>query len=81
MLDGPMELAAMFRFIGFGIAEMLLWLLCLCQRVYGRKASAKISNKLNKFLHSEMNLLLQHIREQDQDGQNNTSNNSYPEPN
>ena len=29
MLDGSAELAAMFRFIVVGIAEMLLWLLCL----------------------------------------------------
>ena len=36
-----------------------------------RKASAKNSSKLNKFLHSEVNLLIQHIIVQDQDGQNN----------
>ena len=33
--------------------------------------SAKNSSKLNKFLHSEVNLLIQHIIVQDQDGQNN----------
>ena len=38
-----------------------------------RKASAKNSGKLNKFLHSEMNLLIQHIIVQDPDGQNNNS--------
>ena len=35
------------------------------------KASFKNSSKLNKFLHSEVNLLTQHIMVQDQDGQNN----------
>ena len=35
-----------------------------------RKASAKNPSKLNKFLHSEVNLLIQHITVQDQDGQN-----------
>ena len=35
-----------------------------------RKTSAKNSSKLNKFLHSEVNLLIQHIIVQDQDGQN-----------
>ena len=34
-------------------------------------ASAKNSSKLNKFLHSEVNLLIQHIIVQDQGGQNN----------
>ena len=34
-----------------------------------RKASAKNSSKLNKFLHSEVNVLIQHIIVQDQDGQ------------
>ena len=37
------------------------------------KASVKNSSKLNKFLHSEVNLLIQLIIEQDQDGQNNNS--------
>ena len=36
-----------------------------------RKASAKNSSKLNKFLHSEVNQLIQDIIVQDQDGQNN----------
>ena len=36
-----------------------------------RKACAKNSSKLNKFLHSEVNQLIQHIIVQDQDGQNN----------
>ena len=36
-----------------------------------RKASAKNSSKLNKFLHSEVNQLIQHIIMQDHDGQNN----------
>ena len=36
-----------------------------------RKASAKNSSKLNKFLHSEVHLLIQHIIVQDQDGQTN----------
>ena len=36
-----------------------------------RKASAKNSSKLNKFLHSEVNLLIQHIIVRDQDGHNN----------
>ena len=36
-----------------------------------RKASVKNSGKLNKFLHSEVNLSIQHIIVQDQDGQNN----------
>ena len=35
------------------------------------KASAKSSSKLSKFLHREVNLLIQHIIAQDQDGQNN----------
>jgi hypothetical protein len=39
-----------------------------------RKASAKNSSKLNKFLHSEVNILIQHIIVQDQDGQNNNIN-------
>ena len=38
-----------------------------------RKASAKNSSKLNKFLHSEVNLLIQHYIAQDQDGQNNNT--------
>ena len=38
-----------------------------------RKASDKKSSKLNKFLHSEVNLLIQNIIVQDQDGQNNNS--------
>ena len=33
--------------------------------------TSKNSSKLNKFLHSEANLLIQHIIVQDQDGQNN----------
>ena len=41
------------------------------------KASAKNSSKLNKVLHSEVNLLIQHIIEQDQDGQNNIKINMY----
>ena len=36
-----------------------------------RKASAKNSSKLNKFLPSEVNQLIQHFIVQDQDGQNN----------
>ena len=36
-----------------------------------RKASAKNSSKLNKLLHSEVNLLIQYIIVQDEDGQNN----------
>ena len=43
------------------------WTLC----TWHQKASAKTSSKLNKFLHSEVNLLIQHIIVQDQDGQNN----------
>ena len=39
--------------------------------VVHQKASAKNSSKLNKFLHSEVNLLIQHIIVQDQDRQNN----------
>ena len=35
--------------------------------------AAKNSSKLNKFLHSEVNLLIQHIIVQDQDGKNNRS--------
>ena len=35
------------------------------------KEFAKNSSKLNKFLHSKVNLLIQHIIVQDQDGQNN----------
>ena len=35
-----------------------------------REASAKNSSKLNKFLHSEVNQLIQHNIVQDQDGQN-----------
>ena len=41
------------------------------RQAWHRKASAKNSSKLNKFLHSEVNLLIQHIIVQDQDGQNN----------
>ena len=37
------------------------------------KFSAKNSSKLNKFLHSEVNQLIQHIIVQDQDGQNNNT--------
>ena len=33
----------------------------------------KNSSKLNKFLHNEVNLLIQHIIVQDQDGQNNNT--------
>ena len=40
-----------------------------------RKASAKNSSKLSKFLQSEVNLSIQHIMVQDQDGQN--SNTKY----
>ena len=39
--------------------------------IWHQKTSAKNSIKLNKFLHSEVNLLIQHIIAQDQDGQNN----------
>ena len=35
------------------------------------KLLLKNSSKFNKFLHSEVNLLIQHIIVQDQDGQNN----------
>ena len=35
-----------------------------------RETSAKNSNKLNKFLDSEVNLLIQNIVVQDHDGQN-----------
>ena len=37
------------------------------------KTSAKNSSKLNKFLHSEVNMLIKHIIVQDQDGKNTTS--------
>ena len=37
------------------------------------KSFAKNSSKLNKFLHNEVNLLIQHIIVQDQDGQNDIS--------
>ena len=40
-------------------------------RTWHWKASAKNSIKLNKFLHSEVNLLIQHIIVQDQDRLNN----------
>ena len=43
-----------------------------------RKASAKNSCKLNKFLHGEVNQLIQHIIVQDQDGQNNNMNYEVP---
>ena len=43
-----------------------------------RKASAKNSSKLNKFLHSEVNQLIQHMIVQDQDGQNNNNNECNP---
>ena len=36
-----------------------------------KKLLLKNSSKLNKFLHSEVNQLIQHIIAQDQDGQNN----------
>ena len=36
-----------------------------------KKASAKNSSKLNKFLHSEVNQSIQHIIVRDQDVQNN----------
>ena len=39
------------------------------------KSFCKNSSKTNKFLHSEVNLLIQHIIVQDQDGQNNKNNN------
>ena len=38
-----------------------------------RKTSAKNSIKLNKFLHNQVNLSIQHIIVQDQDGQNNNT--------
>ena len=38
-----------------------------------QKASAKISSELNKFLHSEANLLIQHIITHDQEGQNSNN--------
>ena len=47
-----------------------------CLRVPVELASAKNSSKLKKFLHSEVNLLIQHIIVQDQDGQNNNNINS-----
>ena len=37
--------------------------------------TAKNSSKLNKFLHSEVDLIIQHIIVQDQDGQNNNIKN------
>ena len=40
-------------------------------------ASAKNSSNLNKFLDSEMSILIQHIIVQDQDGQNNNTNIDY----
>ena len=43
------------------------WKLC----TWHQTASAKNSSKLNEFLHSEVNRLIQHIIVQDQDGQNN----------
>ena len=43
------------------------------RQAWHRKASAKNSSKLNKFLHSEVNLLIQHIIVQDQDGKNNNN--------
>ena len=38
-----------------------------------KKLLLKTQSKLNKFLHSELNLLIQHIIVQDQDGQNNSN--------
>ena len=44
----------------------------LCKRQYSYKQlSTKNSSNLNKFLHSEVNQLIQHIIVQDLDGQNN----------
>ena len=43
----------------------------------GPGGTAKNSSKLNKFLHSEVNLLIQHIIVQDQDGQNNKQTDPY----
>ena len=57
MLDGPVGTGTIKH------CKQYTWL---------RKASAKNSSKL-KFLHSEVNLLIQHIIVQDQDGQNNNS--------
>ena len=52
--------------------ELAHWKSC----TWHRKASAKNSSKLNKFLHSEVNQLIQHIIVKDQDGQNNNNNNN-----
>ena len=51
-------------------------LISLCKNLFNlleflAEASTKNSSKLNKFLHSEVNLLIQHVIVQDQDGQNN----------
>jgi hypothetical protein len=45
--------------------QELVQLTCVFSRNFSR------SSKLNKFLHREVNLLIQHIIVQDQDGQNN----------
>ena len=37
--------------------------------------TSKSSSKLNKFLHCEVSILIQHIIVQDQDGQNNNKEN------
>ena len=44
----------------------------------GTLASAKNSSKLNKFLQSVVNVLIQHITVQDQDGQNNKETHFQP---
>ena len=44
---------------------------CLENYAHGIEKLLQNSSKLNKFLHSEVNLLIQHIIVQDQDGQNN----------
>ena len=36
-----------------------------------------LKTQVNKFLHSEVNLLIQHVRVQNQDGQNNAKYNSW----
>jgi len=68
------NISAILKTMNRNIAASSTWTVKHWKRcTWHRKASAKISSKMKKFLHSEMNQLIQHITVQDQDGQNNIS--------
>ena len=71
------NISAILKTMNRNIAASSTWTVKHWKRcTWHRKASAKISSKL-KFLHSEVNQLIQHILVQDQDGQNNTFPTSF----